>query len=111
MSGRMEHGISQSLVNRSRRDPTADAAIGHITREEKRRRREAILREKQMVKKGVPCCGNCAHYCFWDVRQAENGCKNYHRPNYQQNPESKLCPQWKRAEWTEERQQYAGRTP
>ena len=100
-----------NLANRAFSDPTASIAIGRVTREEKRKRREAILREKQMIMRGAPCCENCEHYCFWDARKAENGCKNYHRPNYRQNPESKLCPQWKRARWTEERQQFAGRTP
>lgn len=79
----------ESPVHTPRRNPTADAAIGNIVREERRKRKEQW--KKLMAQK---CCQSCRHYCFWDRSGRENGCKNYGRPSYRQNPESGLCPEW-----------------
>ena len=40
------------------------------------------------------CCENCIFYCDWDI-DAENGCKNYDRPDYEKHPACGWCCDWK----------------
>ncbi len=40
------------------------------------------------------CCENCIFYCDWDI-DAENGCKNYDRPDYEKHPVCGWCCDWK----------------
>ena len=40
------------------------------------------------------CCENCFFYCDRDI-DAENGCKNYDRPDYEKHPVCGWCCDWK----------------